>query len=209
MQQTRKYQSRWKVTAWLAGLASLFFVVIWFGYVHLVMPQSSQSAESGSHASARLYNSVESLSEISDVVIIGQVVGVVSRQADTGVDGLAEPIPSTWYRIEVQETLKGDATGTITVVRTDPGHFLDVNLTTFRSNESVLLFLMKRTSVEFPMVTLTDTFYVPVSFDNGVFDVVPNTSGTVQEATLRPRISNLFDSNTFTKSEIQQAVSTR
>lgn len=199
----------WRLAVLLTSVASLFAVAGWLGYVQLAKPQSHHSSGGGSLASVRLYNSLDRLSEVSDLVVIGEVTGVISTQADTGLDGTADPIRSTWYEVDVQETLKGETTDTITVVRTDPGHFRDGEITTLQSGESVALFLMKRTSEEFPLVKVADVFYVPVSFDNGVFDVIPSPTGAAGEESIRPRMSNLFEADTFTKSEVQQAIGGR
>lgn len=200
-------RNAWRPWIWLTAAASLLLVAAWFGYAHLVAPQ--EPADGVSSASVRIYNSLDRLSEVSDAVVIGEVIGIASTQADTGVDGLATAIPSTWYEVEVQEVLKGEATDTIHVVRTNPGHFRDGNVSTFETDEILLLYLMKRTSTEFPLVTVADVFYVPVSFDNGVFDVVASPTGAAEDTRIQPRISNLFGKDSFTKVEVEQAASAR
>ena len=205
IQQPARLRRRWRIAIWLSALILILAVASWFGYMNFVLPQPPGDSGMVSTAFVRRYDSLDRLAAVSDAVVVGEVTGVVSTQPDKGASGLAEPIPSTWYEIEVQETLKGETTDTITVVRYDPGTFGDTQITVLLPGKQVSLFLEKRTAEEFPVVTMTDVFYVPISFDNGVFDVVPSPPDTVGETEIRPRISDLFDADTFTLEEVRRA----
>ena len=205
-QQPARLRRRWCIAIWLSALVLILAVASWFGYMNFVSPQPPGDSEMVSTAFTRRYDSIDRLAAVSDAVVVGEVTGVVSTQPDKGDSGLAEPIPSTWYEVEVQETLKGEAADKITVVRYDPGTFRDTQITVLLPGEQVALFLAKRTAEEFPVVTMTDIFYIPISFDNGVFDVEPSPSDSIGETAIRPRISDLFDVDTFTLEEVRRVV---
>ena len=188
----------------LAALVFLLAAGAWFAAATHLRPAPTEEADG--HAFIRTYNRIGALAIASDVVVVGDVTSIVSRQPDTGASGDARLIPSTWYEIEVRETLKGETGSEITVVRTDPGFFDDVQVTALSQGESVLLFLSKRTSEEFPMVTVTNVFYIPVSFDNGVFDVLPCTSEITKETDVRPRVPGLFFEDPFSLGYVRKMV---
>ena len=185
----------------LAALASLLAVGTWFVSSFLAPSQHADS-----HSSVRTYNRIGALAAASDVVVMGDVTRIVSGQPDIGASSDTRPIPSTWYEIEVQETLKGKTGDKITVVRTNPGFSDDIQVTAMSPGELVLMFLHQRTSDDFPLVTLADVFYVPVSFDNGVFDVLPCDSGITKETRIRPRVSGLLLGGPFSLGHVRKMI---
>ena len=77
--------------------------------------------------------------------------------------------------------------------------------------ETVALYLHQNPASLAPTITVTDTVYVPVSLDNGVFDV--EATGAVgrvdDDVVIRPRAirEDMFaEGTTFTAAEIRQAI---
>jgi hypothetical protein len=139
------------------------------------------------------YTSIESLSDYADVVVVGTVKGIVGRETDYGKKlnplekGVAEDgsgIPMVYYEIDVTETLQGMTDNTIIVARMDSDQLLTEEVTTLQTGEQVLLFLLDRTGDALGL-TLFDEFYVTVSLDNGVFDLLPGDIA-------RPRLPHYF-----------------
>ncbi len=170
-----------------------------------------------------IYPTLESLSGSADAVIMGEVKGAVHSAITFGSDGTGGiGVPYTIYEVEVRETFKGDASGTIYVDRTDPSFLGDAPgvaeypLTTLGVGETVILYLRRVSPVDDPTMPsgLTDTIYFPLNFDNGVFDVsVAGPVGAVgrvndsTEVTPRGIHPSMFAEGTvFTVADIRQAI---
>ena len=157
-------------------------------------------------------SSIEQLSEFADVVVIGTVAEVVATGTDRGQNNEGPPIAYTLYKLDVWEALKGDVPDSIYVFRIDPSEFPNDPLTELAVDETVALYLYENPASLAPTITsITDTAYVPIALDNGVFDV--ETTGAVgrvnDDAIIRPRgISEIMftEGTTFTAAAIREAI---
>lgn len=137
---------------------------------------------------------------------------MAATRIDKGPNNEGFPTAYTLYRLDVWETLKGDAPDSIYVFRTDPSEFPDHPLTELAVNETVALYLYKNPASLAPTITsITDAAYVPIALGNGVFDV--ETAGAVgrvnDDVIIRPRgISEIMfaEGATFTAAEIRQSI---
>ena len=167
-----------------------------------------------------LYSTLEDLTEDSDAVILGTVREIAQTGISRGKEGDGTAIPYSLYEVEVVEAFKGEVSETIYVSRTDPSFLEDtvsfhgVPLTKLQRDETVVLYLHRMSADIEPTITLTDTIYVPLSFDNGVFDVTATgpvgAVGMVNDDTeVRPRgisHSMFAEGSVFKAADIRQAI---
>lgn len=138
-----------------------------------------------------IYNSIEELTAASDVVVIGTVKGVFSRYINFGQDGKPEwdgdvGTPAVVYEVEVTKGLKGEPDNSIFVDTIDAASIICEDNSALKDNDQFILFLQERASGDWPNVpSPSDKFYVITSFDNGVFDVLP-------DGTVKPRMPEAF-----------------
>lgn len=170
----------------IAGvLASLIVAVVWFA-----IPGPAASPSQVATIDMPIYTSIEELTAASDTVVIGTVKGVAGRVVDYGKSDPAERfgmgVASVFYEVNVTDVLKGGTDSTIFVYTLDPEIICSESSSALRANERVLLFLGERKAENSPtIVSPCDKFYVIVSLDNGVFDVLPG--GIVE-----PRMPEVF-----------------
>ncbi len=197
-----------------AMLASLLVISIWF-----VSRGDVESPRIAMEADMPVYSSLEGLSSVSDLVIVGTMGEVVARDVDYGEEnppeGAVWGIPVVFYEITVTEVLRGElgqdvktiVVGALDVDRVD----IDEDSTTLLNGHQVLLFL---NDADAPGITAVDDYYVRVSMDNGVFDVVGGIgevgpTGRVDDSViLKPRGTreDMFGEMTFAMSEIRRAI---
>lgn len=155
-------------------------------------------------ASGVVYQSLEELATIADLIVVGTVTGVAARADDyraTDPDLLAAyerggvpPYPIVFYEIAVGETLKGQAGESVYVGRIDPERAIVLDVTPLRPRQKVLLFLRGR---EMPPglhftgagLPVGQPSYMLLGMDNGVFDV--SNTGSVT-----PRMPARFTAGT-------------
>ena len=213
--------TKWILPLGSATAAAVLLTAIWFGWIMLVNGSPAGAVVNvNSPLVMKFYSSVVGLSDDADVVVMGTVKGVAETGIDRGSEdgkgapGNGIPVPYTVYSVEVMETLKGEVNEKIYVVRTDPEFFPDEALTRLRRDETVILYLSEETTKVAPTIAVTDTFYVPLAFDNAVFDLLSSSDlgpvGRVNdEATVVPRGTgpDMFAAGTtFTMSDIRQAI---
>lgn len=214
---------KWILPLGSATVTAMLLSAIWFGWTMLTDGSSTGTVvRVNSPLVMKSYSSVSGLSDDADVVVIGTVKGVAERGIDQGSEdgkgapGNGIPIPYTVYSVEVMEALKGEVEEEIYVFRTDPEFFPDEALTRLRDDETVILYLSEETTKVAPTITVTDIFYVPLAFDNAVFDLLsPGDAGPVgrvnDDAIVVPRGTGpeMFSSGTtFTISDFRQAIET-
>ena len=222
MKSNTKYQ--WMLPLGSMVVASIIAVGAWF----VVGAMKSETAVQETHQTAtslilNLYPTLGDLSESADTVILGEVKGTVHTGVSFGTDGTGGiGVPYTLYQVEVHETFKGDASGTIYVMRTDPG-FLgeapgmgEYPLTTLTVGADVVLYLYGPNIDLEPTIPsgLVDAFYTPLGFDNGVFDVSVDGAvgavGRVNDATeVTPRgihPSMFAEGMVFTAADVRLAI---
>lgn len=151
-----------------------------------------------------VYSSIEQLSDASDLVVLGTVKGVVAREVDYGTadpdESQGQGIPTVFYEVEVTETLRGDAGGTVILGAPDVDQVtMSETVTALRGGEQVLLFLEEQTTEDAPGITTYDHFYVSVSLDNGVFD---RLDGDL----VVPRMTEVFGEVDYSLAEIRGKV---
>ena len=209
----------WLIPLSSALLASVVVVAVWIGAVAL--RADAQPKRVIRKVFVPAYSSLGDLSTHADVVVVGTVERSVAKWTDRGAGGDGLPRPYIVYQIDVQETLKGETDDLIYVLRIEPVYFAGegqsalggVPLTELRVGQTVALYLEEVMSETPPIITFTDRFYVPLGFDNGVFDVSSGESGAVgrvdDNAVVRPRgiRKDMFaEGSGFMLSEIKQAI---
>jgi hypothetical protein len=138
-----------------------------------------------------IYSSVEELAVASDAEVVGTVKGIVAREVDYGTDNQDERaegsgIPNVFYQVDVSEVLGGTAETSIVVASPDLTTLsVSSETTPLVAGQRVLLFVQEQTSNGAPGISSFDFFYVPVSLDNGVFDILPGGD-------IRPRLAEAF-----------------
>ncbi len=116
------------------------------------------------------YESVEALADRADLVAVGTVGGVATRQVEDTTG-----LPFVYLDVELDQTL-ADSTGLrhdrIIVSVPDTDELEVEGLTPLEPGQRVLLFLERITAADAPPGILPfDEVFVPLSRDNGVFDV--------------------------------------
>ena len=167
------------------------------------------------------YSTLEDLSAAADVIVLG----VVREWVASGIQARAlshefhDNVPWVVHEFEVHEVLRGDVSGTIRITRTDPVYFDGWSrtnhppLTQLQPGDVVILYL---TPVPHPGIQpadgkKTDESYVayePVSYDNGVFNVLDDVSAVSDASEVVPRgiHPGMFTAGTgFTLGEVRRA----
>ena len=149
----------------------------------------------------QVYSSVEELTAASDIVVVGTVQGVVSREIDYGTANAYEQsgngVPIVFSGVAVTETLRGDARSIIIVGAPDADDSSIEGATALLSGQQLLLFLRQRTREVAPGIKSYETFFAPVSLCNGVFDVVDE--GLVAQ----PRMPDAFEEAQYRLTEVR------
>ena len=165
------------------------------------------------------YESIDELSDASEVAALGTVLEIAGEATDFGLedDGtlgssdVAEGIPYVFYKIAVSEILKGSVASEIMVAKEKESFFGSDQSSDLRVNETVALFLEERTaspssSLQMPRADAFDNrFYVTVSLDNGVFDAA-GTADVTDDTAFTPRMEHLFAQPSFTLGQVRQSV---
>lgn len=125
------------------------------------------------------FSSISELADQADLVVTGTVVDVLGREVDGGgedetVDAEGNPngVPMVFYRFAVARVLGGVPSGEEIVLG-----WIDLDrvgmdgVSRIARGADTLLFLRHMPDADSPGVTSVADFYVPVSADNGVFDV--------------------------------------
>jgi hypothetical protein len=186
------------------ALASLVVVMVWIIMTGEPAPRVFATID------MPVYSKVETLSAASDLVVKGIVNRVVAREVDYGTSNPAERhgpgMPTVFYEVDVVETLLGEAGKTIIVAAPDSEKIIIPDQSTpLQAGQEVLLFLASEDGA--PGLKPFDQFYVTVSLDNGVFDVLANDA-------VQPRMPEVFTgtmdgtggSPTYSLSEVSQKV---
>lgn len=196
-----------------AVFASLLVVTVWFA-----MPSVEPPATTFASIDFPVYSSVEELTAASDAVVIGTVKGIVGHEVDYGTSDPGKKygqfkdeilgVKMVYYRITVTQTLLGKTPNTIIVAHMDMDQTICDEVTPLRVGEEVLLFLQGKTPEKAPGLKLYKNFYVTVSLDNGVFDVLDDN--TVQpryaEAFVEPKEDGTFESPTYNLTEVCEKI---
>ena len=154
-------------------------MVWWFGIRDAQPPTLQRTA-----AAFKGYTSVTGLAEDADVIVVGTVEGIVGRGWDEGSEGNPAPgiipdehtkTPMAFYQVAVSEVLQGDPGATIIVARIDHTIRWDNNEKPLETGQEVLLFLDSIDNPDvFTIFKDRKDLYVPLSLDNGVFEVSDN-----------------------------------
>lgn len=128
------------------------------------------------------YATVADLAEQADVVVQGHVVQEVARQiessgAERNDEGELIGNPMVFYRFSVTRQLQGEPVGEAFLLGWIDLELLKLeNVSPLARGSEVLLFLEHISDSESPNIDVVDDFYIPVSADNGVFDVRDGTA---------------------------------
>lgn len=128
------------------------------------------------HADYPVYGSVAALGAAADAVVVGRVGGVAGRELDGGGDpetGDAGGIPLVFRHLTVQRVLAGAVRvgDDLLLSRLDLTKVQAADYTPLTEGQTLLLFLRHRSRADGPGVTSVNETWVPLSADNGVFDV--------------------------------------
>ncbi len=130
-----------------------------------------------------VHGSVSALTYSSDVVVVGRVGSAVAREIDGGGDSEDRPgvgLPMVFHRVEVTRTMSGSPGRSVIVAWPDSRRVSMEGATPVSAGQELVLFLERLSPAQAPGITSVRDFYVPVSGDNGVFDVsraTPSTRG--------------------------------
>jgi hypothetical protein len=153
-----------------------------------------------------IYTSIEELCASSnlDAVVSGTVKSVAGHDTNKG-------IPLVFYEFEVSEVLFGNVDETIIISLIDTGTkvktSLDDSITPFIEGEKLLLFLGERDSSGLSCGSPFYHFYSPVSYDNGVFDILLGDLVSPRMQWAFKPIGGTDELITFTLDEIREIVS--
>lgn len=208
-------QSKWILPMGSAVLGAVIVTIGWFTW-DIMTEESppSTTVNLGSPLVIKLYSSIDDLSDDSDVAIVGTVKGVAQTGMDRGRDGVGTPLPYVVYEVEVLEVLKGDVDDDIYVVRRPPELFPREQLSSLKKGETTVLYLAEKSTKLAPTINVTDVIYVPLAFDNAVFDVSSagkvGAVGRVDDSTVvvpRGTGPDMFPvGTTFKMSDIRDAI---
>ena len=211
-------RNKWLLPLASALVASAVVAAVWIGVV--AMRADAQPTIVIRSVFVPAYSSLEELSTYADAVVVGTVQRSVAKWIDRGADGDGIPRPYILYQLDVEETLKGETDDSIYILRIEPVYFAGDGhsvgsgdpLTELRVGQTVALYLEEVMAEAPPIITITDRFYVPLSFDNGVFDISTGEVGRVNDDTVvRPRgiRKDMFtEGSEFRLSEVEQAIET-
>ena len=200
-------QRKWALPLFSMAIAAMAVIAIWQN-THSNDLNNVVKVRSGSFIN--VFSELGPLTDAADTIVVGTVKGVAGSGIDRGRDGDGSPTAYTVYEFEVTEVLKGDTDDVIHVIRTDPSEFPDDPLTVLGVGEDLVLYLEELPAAIVPTITYTNTIYVPISLDNGVFDIDLGPVGSVDDTVIaRPRgISpDMFAEGTeFTAADIRRAI---
>ena len=199
-----------KLMVVIAALAAIAALGAWFAVANDLGPLSPP--EPAAQPAVPSYKRVGAITVVSDTVVMGEVNEVVfTRPPPDDLSDDEIPGPTTFYEVEVKDVLWGDHyRGEIIVVGRAPrGQFEEIPITAIEPGSHVVLFLQERTADDVKLATNSDTFYVPVSFDNGVFDVTAlGTSdfAAPDETKIKPRTFFMVASSISTLRKLRKEV---
>lgn len=212
-------QPEWLLPLLSALVASAVVAAVWIGALTLgADPQPTKVIRS---VFIPAYSSLDELSAHADAVVVGTVENVAAKWTDRGAGGDGIPRPYILYQLDAQEALKGETADSIYILRIEPVYFAGdghsalsgVPLTELLVGQTVALYLEEVIAETPPVITITDRFYVPLSLDNGVFDVSRGASGVVarvnDDTVVRPRgiRKDMFaEGSKFRLSAVKQAI---
>jgi hypothetical protein len=179
-----------------AVLASLLVTIVWFA-----IREDSPAITQGASFTLPLYSSFENLSNDSDAVVIGTVKSVTAREIESfeteyeSIEKSSMEILWAFYEIDVTETLRGKTSKTLIVAMPDADRLLCNEVSALRAGQHLLLFLFEQTSEDQPNLKSYDHWYVPVSFNNGVFDLLDGDM-------VKPRMPEAFLNTTANGSAV-------
>ena len=150
------------------------------------------------------YSTIEELAAASDLVVVGTVQGVLSREMDYGSGSAygqsGAGVPMVFYGVAVTETLRGESRSVAIVGAPDADVSFIEGTTSLVSGQQLLLFLKQHTRETAPGVKSYEVFFAPVGLSNGVFDVIE--SGLVAE----PRMHAAFEAESYRLTEVRARV---
>ena len=170
-------RDKWTVPLASAIVAAVVVTGVWF-QLRPDAPAPEEVSFTVRHTDfIGITSDLEALTDTADTVVMGTVAEVTWSGTDRAVGRRLE-FPATLYKVDVQEALKGEVGSSIYVYRTDPEFFPDQPLSKLKVGDVVVLYLQRMDALS-PADTYTETVYVPIALDNGVFDVAVSAGGGV------------------------------
>lgn len=189
-QNTRSSMGHWSIALALGVVLSLVVAgIVWFGSAS----DRRSSARPVIHSSGPTVDSIEALVGASDVVVVGTVTGINSREVDRGGDPEIDPdsgqaipgMPVMFVGVEVEEVLAGEVSvgAEIHVLRFDTDEVISADESDLGEGDRFILFLSYVSASDTPGITTVDEFYNTVGGDDGVFEIVGETAVARGEVT--------------------------
>lgn len=122
-----------------------------------------------------VYASVEELVAASDLVVTGSVGEVVGRQTE-GSRGGSVGNPMVFYDFRVAEVLKGQSPLEMVVGYVDLDKISMDEVSAVTAGQELMFFLRCLPDEQSPEIDVVGDFCIPLSADNGVFDVEGDTA---------------------------------
>jgi hypothetical protein len=190
-------QNRIRLFGLAAVLAVAIAVSIW---LIAVAGQDNGGEQYMLFGDYEVYPSVEALVASADLVVEGKVGPVVMREIDRGGDPEVDPetgekipgVPMAFSEVTITNVLWASprvealTAETILVATVDSELIVTNQESPLNEGEQVMLFLRRRDPSTAPGLT-PDSFYVPLSGDNGVFDVRDSVATPRLEAVVNLR----------------------
>lgn len=150
--------------------------------VILAAPLASCASSNGVSVEAdyQTLQSIEALAASADLVVVGTLGESLGTELDGGGDpedgGEASGLVMEFFGVTVDQTLVGASPDPLVVAWPEMDDVSVEGATPVEPGQQLVLFLRHRDSESAPGIESFDSFYVPVSGDNGVFDVVDGTA---------------------------------
>lgn len=129
----------------------------------------------GSDADFQTFSTFEAMASASDAIVIARADEIVGRELDEGTKDSHEDspgMPTVFYSLDVKEVLKGSVPETIVLAAPDVERMISDSSSMLAPNDHVLLFLVHQDKEDAPGIETFESFFVTLSLDNGVFDLV-------------------------------------
>jgi hypothetical protein len=133
------------------------------------------------------YPTVSALGDAAETIVLGRVSGVIAKEEDNGGRAGNPSLPVVLYSFSVTRVVEGNEIASEIPILWSDTDLVDMDgVSPLDGSGEMLLFLKHKVSaVDAPGIDSVDEFYVPLSSDNGVFDVARSgTTGTARSDTV-------------------------
>lgn len=138
---------------------------------------SSPEVERIIEVSGPTWGNVSALTDRADVVFIGSVSGLYSKEIDGGGNDESEVagVPVAFYTVSVERVLKGKTPQSSDIYvgwpDTSVAQFGSPPTSELSPGDRVVMFTEHLTTADAPGIDTVSDFYVPLGYDNGTFNI--------------------------------------